>query len=102
VSHFVYIVRCRDGTLYTGYSVNVVDRVERHNKGLGAKYTRSRLPVKVVYTEEFETRGDALSREYAIKQLTRKQKEMLCRAWVQAKMKPIDREIKRLKKSTLS
>jgi putative endonuclease len=78
MKHFVYILKCADGTFYTGYSMNVADRVKRHNKGFGgAKYTRSRRPVKVVYTEEFETRGDALSREYAIKQLTRQQKEKL-------------------------
>lgn len=77
LSHYVYILKCADGTLYTGYSMNVTDRVKRHNAGKGAKYTRSRLPVKVVYTEEFDNRGDALSREYAIKQMTRKQKMKL-------------------------
>ncbi len=77
VRHFVYILKCADGTLYTGYTVNVDDRCKRHNQGKGAKYTRCRLPVKVVYVEELETRSAALKREYAIKQMTRRQKAML-------------------------
>ncbi|WP_214894483.1 MULTISPECIES: GIY-YIG nuclease family protein [unclassified Exiguobacterium] len=75
--HAVYIVRCRDGSLYTGYAVDVEKRVATHNTGQGAKYTRSRLPVVLAYTETFETKSDALKREYAIKQLTRAKKEQL-------------------------
>jgi putative endonuclease len=85
VSHFVYIVRCADKTLYTGYAVDVKKRIAEHNdegssptaKSVGAKYTRSRRPVKLVYSEECESRSAALSREYAIKQLSREQKQVL-------------------------
>lgn len=75
--HAIYIVRCRDGSLYTGYAVDVEKRVATHNTGQGAKYTRARLPVVLAYKETFETKSDALKREYAIKQLTRAKKEQL-------------------------
>lgn len=75
--HAVYIVRCRDGSLYTGYAVDVEKRLATHNAGQGAKYTRARLPVVLEYTEAFTTKSDALKREYAIKQLTRTKKEQL-------------------------
>ena len=71
---FVYILRCSDGTLYTGSTDNVARRVQAHNSGKGAKYTRGRTPVEVVYTEECESYSAALKREYAIKQLTRQEK----------------------------
>lgn len=70
----VYILRCCDGTLYTGSTDDVSRRVQVHNSGKGAKYTRSRTPVEVVYAEEAESYSAALKREYAIKQLTRQQK----------------------------
>lgn len=73
----VYMLRCGDGTLYTGIAVDVERRVQTHNAGKGAKYTRSRLPVKVVYREECQDRSEALRREYAIKQLPRREKERL-------------------------
>ena len=69
-----YIVICRDGTLYCGYSNNVEKRVDNHNKSIGAKYTKTRLPVRLVYTECFDTKSEAMKREYQIKQLTRKDK----------------------------
>lgn len=72
--HFCYIVQCRDNTLYCGYTNNVERRIDTHNKGKGAKYTKTRLPVKLVYTECFGTKSEAMKREYQIKQLTRKQK----------------------------
>ena len=71
---YVYILRCADGTLYTGMTDDVTRRAEVHNSGKGAKYTRGRTPVEVVYSEECETYSAALKREYAIKQLTRKEK----------------------------
>src|SRR5438874_425673 len=74
---FVYIVRCADGTLYTGYAVNVKARVAAHNMGRGAKYTSGRRPVRLVHVEECETVGDALMREHAIKQMTRQDKRAL-------------------------
>ena len=71
---FVYILRCSDGTLYTGSTDDVARRVQAHNSGKGAKYTRGRAPVEVVYCEGCESHSEALKREYAIKQLTRQQK----------------------------
>ena len=68
---YVYIVRCADRTLYTGVAKDVRERVAAHNAGRGAKYTRTRLPVKVVYEEVVCDRGAALRREHAIKQLPR-------------------------------
>ncbi|MBQ7226612.1 MAG: GIY-YIG nuclease family protein [Clostridia bacterium] len=72
--NYTYILRCSDGTLYCGWTNNLEKRIKAHNEGKGAKYTRSRLPVTLVYYEEFETSRDAQSREVKIKRLTRKQK----------------------------
>ncbi len=72
--HYVYILICRDGTLYTGYTPDLGRRLKTHNSGHGAKYTRNRLPVYLVYHEPYLSRKEAMSREYAIKQLTRAQK----------------------------
>jgi len=74
---FVYIVRCSDNSLYTGSSENVAARIEKHNKGTGAKYTRSRRPVVLVYAEECESLSAALKREHQIKRSSRKNKEAL-------------------------
>ena len=73
-NHCCYIVICRDNTLYCGYSNDVEKRVSNHNRGCGAKYTKTRLPVRLVYTECFDTKSEAMKREYQIKQLTRQQK----------------------------
>lgn len=75
--HFVYIVRCADGTLYTGYARDPDARARVHNAGKGARYTSGRRPVRVVYTEACATWGDALRRERGVKRLTRAQKEAL-------------------------
>lgn len=75
--YYAYILRCADGTYYTGWTTDPVRRVRVHNSGKGAKYTRSRLPVELIYTEEFDNKIDAQRREYAIKQLTRAEKEEL-------------------------
>lgn len=75
--HFVYIVECADQTLYTGYTTAPERRVEEHNAGDGAKYTRGRTPVELVYLEECASRSAALSREHEIKSLTREEKEQL-------------------------
>lgn len=73
--HFVYILECADGTLYTGYATDVSKRLWEHNNSdKGAKYTRYRRPCKVVYTEAFETRSEAMKRESAIKKLSREKK----------------------------
>lgn len=72
--YYVYILECNDYSLYTGYTTDIDARVATHNKGLGAKYTRGRLPAELRYVEVFETKGEALKREYAIKQLSKQQK----------------------------
>lgn len=71
---FVYIVECNDKTLYTGYTSDITRRLKEHNGGRGAKYTRGRGPVRLVYTERFETRATAMRRECEIKRLSRKDK----------------------------
>lgn len=73
----VYIARCRDGSLYTGISNDVDARIETHNAGKGAKYTRGRLPVRLVYSEVHISQGDALRREMEIKSLSADQKRQL-------------------------
>ena len=72
--NYTYILLCADGTLYCGWTNDLEKRVEAHNSGKGARYTRSRLPVKLVYSESFETKREAMSREWQIKQLTRRDK----------------------------
>ena len=76
-SHYVYILRCADGTLYTGYTTDPERRVAEHNAGQGAKYTRGRTPVERVHLESFASQSKAMQREYAIKQLPRVQKKQL-------------------------
>lgn len=72
--NYTYIVRCRDGSLYTGWTTDLERRLRAHNEGTGAKYTRSRRPVELVYAESFDTKEEAMRREYAIKQMTREEK----------------------------
>ena len=74
---FVYIVRCADGTLYTGYAKDLERRIRAHNRGRGARYTSGRRPVALVYARRYRSRSRALRREYEIKQMTRAQKEAL-------------------------
>lgn len=69
-----YIVRCNDGTLYTGWTNDIERRIREHNAGRGAKYTKPRRPVTLVYLEMFETKEEAMKREYAIKRLPRNKK----------------------------
>ena len=68
--NYTYIVKCADSTLYTGWTNDLDKRIKAHNSGKGAKYTKTRRPVKLVYYEEHETKNEAMSREYAIKHLT--------------------------------
>lgn len=75
--HYVYVVECADGTLYTGYTTDPDRRVAEHNAGDGAKYTRSRTPVVLRHTERYESKSAAMSREYEIKQFSRREKERL-------------------------
>lgn len=74
---YVYILKCADGTLYCGYTNDIEKRLATHQSGKGAKYTRGRLPVELVYYEEWDTKSDALIRECEIKKMTRTQKEKL-------------------------
>ena len=73
----VYLLRCADGTLYCGWTTDMEARLKAHNAGTGAKYTRSRRPVTLVYTEVFEDRREALSREWHIKRMSKAEKEKL-------------------------
>ena len=75
--NYTYILRCADDTLYTGWTNDLDKRLAAHNKGEGAKYTKSRRPVELAYCEDFATKEEAMKREYAIKQLTRKEKQKL-------------------------
>lgn len=72
--NYVYIAECSDGSLYTGWTVDLKRREKKHNSGEGAKYTRSRLPVKIVYFEEYEDKSSALKREIEIKKMSRSAK----------------------------
>jgi len=75
--YYVYILQCSDGSLYTGYTVNIDKRVEKHNAGKASKYTRSRLPVHCVYLEEYSSKEEALRRELQIKNLPRQKKQAI-------------------------
>lgn len=77
--NYTYIVKCSDGTLYTGWTNNIDKRMKAHNQGKGAKYTKARRPVMLVYYEVFETKEEAMKREYVIKRLSHKEKEELIR-----------------------
>lgn len=72
--HTFYVLECKDGSYYAGYTNDLVKRVKVHNEGKGAKYTRAKLPVTCIYSELYETKQEAMQVEYAFKQLTRKQK----------------------------
>lgn len=76
--HFFYVLHCKDDTYYAGYTTDLARRLEEHNSGIGAKYTRlpKRRPAKMIHHESFETRSEATKAEYAFKQLTRKQKDI--------------------------
>ncbi|TKX76028.1 GIY-YIG nuclease family protein [Halorubrum sp. GN11_10-6_MGM] len=75
--HHVYVIECADDTLYTGYTTDVERRVAEHDAGEGAKYTRGRTPVALRHVESFDSKSAAMSREYAIKSLSRAEKESL-------------------------
>ena len=77
MKHYAYIVECADGTYYCGYTNDLKKRINTHNEGKGAKYTRARRPVKLIYFEEFDTKEEAMSREYHLKELSHAQKKKL-------------------------
>lgn len=94
---YTYILKCSDGTYYTGWTNDLDKRLKAHNGGKsGAKYTRNRRPVTLVYYEEFQEKQEAMKREYAIKQLTRKEKENLI------KEKICSKKVLRIQKEALS
>lgn len=78
--NYTYIVRCSDDSLYTGWTNDLEKRLRAHNEGKGARYTKSRRPVELVYYETFETKEEAMSREWAIKHMNREQKKRLLTA----------------------
>ncbi len=75
--NYTYMLRCRDNSLYTGWTTDLEKRVAAHNSGKGAKYTKSRKPVELVYYEKFETKQEAMRREWEIKRLSKREKEEL-------------------------
>jgi putative endonuclease len=75
----LYILKCRDGTLYTGITTDLPRRVRQHNDGRASRYTRSRLPAKLIFSEPCRNRSQALKREYAMKRLSRKEKKAYIR-----------------------
>lgn len=72
--NYVYMLRCRDGSLYTGWTNDLEKRLKAHNSGVASKYTRTRLPAELVYFEEWESKEAAMSREWHIKRFTREEK----------------------------
>lgn len=78
MAHYVYVLSCGDGSYYTGYTTDVEERLKAHREGRGAKYTRGRGPLQLIYSEEFDDKREAMRREWEIKhRLTRKEKEAL-------------------------
>ena len=80
---YMYVLECADGSLYTGYTTDVEKRLKTHNAGKGAKYTKNRRPVVLKYYETFSTKQEAMRREWAVKQLSRKEKLELIEAFTQ-------------------
>lgn len=77
LSNYTYILKCSDGSYYTGWTNNLENRINIHNAGRGSKFTRARLPVELVYYEQFASKNAAMSRECQIKKMSRKEKEIL-------------------------
>jgi putative endonuclease len=80
MNNFAYMVECADGSVYCGYTNDLSKRIKAHNSGKGAKYTRSRLPVRLIYFEEFDTKEEAMSREWHLKKLSHARKKELIQA----------------------
>ena len=79
------MVKCADDSFYCGYTNNIENRIKTHNLGKGAKYTRARLPVELVYYEIFDTKEEAMSREWHLKRLSHSEKERLVRAYEESR-----------------
>ncbi|MCD8130755.1 MAG: GIY-YIG nuclease family protein [Lachnospiraceae bacterium] len=88
--NYTYILRCSDDTLYTGWTNDLQKRLEAHNSQKGAKYTKSRTPVRLVYYEEYSTKEEAMRREFAIKRLTRAEKLALIASFDQSRLSGYD------------
>lgn len=88
--NYTYILKCRDNTFYTGWTNNLEKRVQAHNAGTASKYTRTRGPVELVYYECFETKQEAMSWEWRIKQLTRQEKETMIEGFAGKHSKDVD------------
>lgn len=82
--HYTYMLRCKDNTYYTGYTNNLLKRLEAHNQGKGARYTKGRGPVELVYLEEYNDKTTAMRREWEIKQMARSEKEAMVSGWKNA------------------
>jgi putative endonuclease len=80
-AHYVYLVRCADGSFYCGYAVDVVKRIQAHNAGKGSKILRGKLPVRLAYARKFRAKSDALRHEIALKRQSHADKGDLARAW---------------------
>lgn len=88
--NYTYMLQCGDGSLYTGWTNDPARRLAVHQAGRGGKYTRSRLPVELVWLEEWPTKEEAMAREWAVKQLTRRQKLALVEAYKKSRKKPCE------------
>lgn len=84
MEHYVYLMECADGTLYCGYTTDPKRREQQHNAGCGAKYTAARRPVRLVYTEVYPTRQEAMHREWEIKKCSRTEKLKMIKKWQEA------------------
>ena len=87
--HYTYMLKCSDNTYYTGYTNNLEKRLKAHNEGKGAKYTRGRGPVELVYYEEYEDKHSAMRREWEIKRLSRSEKESMRQDWAMQTQKEV-------------
>ena len=85
--HYTYMLKCKDNTYYTGYTTDLEKRLKAHNEGKGAKYTKGRGPVELIYFEEYEDKHTAMHREWEIKRMSRNLKENLCQGWKQESSK---------------
>lgn len=90
MKNYVYILHCADDSYYTGWTNNLAKRIKAHQSGKGAKYTKYRIPLSLIYFEEFDDKIEAMKREYAIKQLTRKKKEELIALFDKNKLNEIE------------
>lgn len=91
-AHFFYVLECSDGSYYAGYTINIEKRLQSHNTGKGAKYTRGRIPVKLLYSEQFDSKSEALKMEMKFKKLTKKNKKL----YIEGRWKEYDKYPKKL------